>query len=135
MSLRHATSILFFLTALLALPLAYAQSSAPRGRALSEQEIREVLVWNSPWESRASTPGQVYRYRTHFVMRGGELVAQVMRYATSEQGDSVVSVKEGRVVWQDTSGADVAVAVEGEELVGTARSATTSYSVVFKPRP
>ena len=136
MNLRFALAPLLLSVLVASAPAsAQAQNGPSKGGALSEREIREILVWNSPWESRSTSPGQVYRYRTHFVVRGGELVAQVLRYATSEQGDSVVSVKEGRVIWQDTSGAEVAVAIEGQELVGTANSKTSSFNVLFKPRP
>ena len=105
-------------------------------RALSEQELRDFLVWNSPWDSRTASPGEIYSYRTVFVVRRNELVAEVMRYSNNERGDSVVNVKEGRVIWQDSSGGDVTVALDAiGELVGTATSKTTNVSVVFKPRP
>ena len=121
-------------------PLAYGQaaagpSSGKAASSLSEKDVKELLVWNSPWEGRATGPTESYSYRTTFVMRRDELVAQVVRYATNERGDSVVSIREGRAHWQDPAGAEVSVAVEGVgELVGTATSRSTNYSVVFKPR-
>ena len=124
------------LIALFTPPVVLAQTNAPQpARTLNEHQIRELLVFNSPWESRATTPGHIYRYRTSFVIRGGELVAQVMRYATNEQGDSVVTMNDGRLAWQDTDGAKVAVAVQGEELVGTAALKSGNLNIVFKPRP
>ena len=135
MSLRYGVSAGALLLFLIAPHAVLAQANAPQaGRAGADQQIRDLLVFNSPWESRATTPGQVYRYRTNFVVRGGELVAQVMRYATNEQGDSVVSVSDGRLVWQDTDGSKVSVALQGEELVGIAASKTGDTNVVFKPR-
>ena len=58
-----------------------------------------------------------------------------MRYATNEQGDSIVTISDGRVAWMDTDGANVSVAVQGDELVGTAISKTSNLNVAFKPRP
>ena len=105
-------------------------------RAMSEQELRDFLVWNSPWDSRTATPGQIYSYRTVFVVRRNELIAEVMRYSNNERGDSVVNVKEGRVIWQDSSGGNVTVALDDVgDLVGTATSPSTNVSIVFKPRP
>lgn len=135
MTARRRLTASLVLLSLLVPAAACAQGAPAPGRAPTEQEIRERLVFNSPWESRSTVPGQVYRYRTTFIMRGDDLVAQVLRYATNEQGDSVVTVKEGRVVWQDTSGADVAVALEGDDLVGTAVSKSAKFAVVFKARP
>ena len=120
---------------------AIAQSRTPATpkppRAMSEQEVRDFLVWNSPWESRTATPGQIYSYRTVFVVRRNELIAEVIRYSNNERGDSVVNVKEGRVLWQDSSGGNVTVALDDiGELVGVAAtSPTTNVAVVFKPRP
>lgn len=130
--------LLVTLLMLVAAPLSAAQPGAPGkpARLMTEQEIRDLLVWNSPWDSKSATPGQIYSYRTTFVMRRDELVAEVIRYATSERGDSIVNLQEGRVTWKDTTGADIAVLVEDSgELVGTAISKTTSLKVVFKPRP
>ena len=131
---RYGISAGALLLVLLAAHAALAQTNAPQP-ALTDEQVRERLVFNSPWESRATTPGHVYRYRTHFVLRGSELVAQVMRYATNEQGDSVVTVSDGRLAWQDTDGGKVTVAFRGEELVGTAASKTGNLNVVFRPRP
>ena len=136
MIVRRLAAAFFFL--LVIVPLAAWAQGAPGakpGRALTDQEIRDLLVFNSPWESSSTTPGQLYRYRTTFVMRGNDIVAQVMRYATNEQGDSIVTLKEGRVVWQDTAGADVSVAVEGQELVGSAVSKTSNHTIRFRARP
>jgi hypothetical protein len=120
--------------ALLISPMAFAQAGAPK--VLTDHEIRELLVWNSPWESRALTSNSPYSFRTIFVIRRGELVAQVMRYSTGEMGDSVVDIKEGRAHWQDSSGNEITVSVDHVgELVGTATSKTTKYSIAFKQQP
>jgi len=124
---------------LLALPVAYAQTGAPPASkpasVLTDQELRNLLVWNSPWEGSASNSKETIGYRTTFVMRRDELIATVIRYSNNERGDSVVNIREGRVNWQDAAGAEVNVSVEGTgELVGTATSKTTTYAVVFKPR-
>jgi hypothetical protein len=141
MGMRSVTAATVVILSVFFSTTALAQGSAPAtakppARVMSEQEVRDFLVWNSPWDSRTATPGQIYSYRTVFVIRRNELVAEVMRYSNNERGDSVVNVKEGRVVWQDSSGGSVTVAVDAVgELVGTATSASTNVAVVFKPRP
>jgi hypothetical protein len=127
------------IVAILALPIAFAQTGPPSASkppaALSEQELKNLLIWNSPWEGRATNSKETIAYRTTFAMRRDELYASVIRYSNNERGDSVVTIREGRVNWQDPAGADVSVAVEElGELVGTATSKTTNYSVIFKPR-
>ena len=140
MNRRSIAGAMVFVLSLLAATTAFAQAGPPvkaqPPRTLSEQELRDFLVWNSPWESRTATPGQIYSYRTVFVIRRNELIAEVMRYSNNERGDSVVNLKEGRVVWQDSSGGDVAVSLdEIGDLVGTASSRSTNVSVIFRPRP
>jgi hypothetical protein len=124
---------------IVALPAAYAQTAGPPASkppsTLTDQELKSLLIWNSPWEGRASNSSETISYRTTFAIRRDELIATVIRYSNSERGDSVVTIKEGRVNWQDTVGAEVSVTIEGAgDLVGTATSRTTNYAVVFKPR-
>ena len=134
----RAVCAIFAIVLVLIPPVAWAQAGAPANPAkvLSEAEIRELLIWNSPWDSKSTKPGEPYSFRTTFVMRRGELFAQVTRYSTNESGDSLVTVSEGRAQWQDSSGGEVSVAVDQVgDLVGTAKSKTTNYSVIFKSRP
>ena len=140
MNSRSIAGAMVFVLSLFAGTTAFAQAGPPvttkPPRTLSEQELRDFLVWNSPWESRTETPGQIYSYRTVFVIRRNELIAEVLRYSNNERGDSVVNLKEGRVIWQDSSGGDVAVSLdEVGDLVGTASSRSTNVAVIFKPRP
>lgn len=103
---------------------------------LSEQDIRNVLIWNSPWEGRTSTPGRLYSYRTIFVVRRDALVAEVLSYSTNQRADSVVNIRDGHLNWQDSNGAEVNVALgELGDLVGTARSHNADLPIVLKPRP
>lgn len=102
---------------------------------LQEPQLRELLIWNSPWEGRASPP-HVYSYRTVFRVRSNAIVADTVSYATNQRASSVVSVHDGRLTWQDSNGADVNVGVaESGELVGTATSQSANLPVFFKPRP
>ena len=141
MQMRPVVAAIAVILSIFISTTAFPQSRAPATpkppRAMSEQEVRDFLVWNSPWESRTATPGQIYSYRTVFVVRRNELIAEVIRYSNNERGDSVVNVKEGRVLWQDSSGGNVTVALDDiGELVGVAAtSPTTNVAVVFKPRP
>ena len=138
---RHYTKgvcAIFAIVSALISPVAWAQAGAPANPAkvLSEAEIRDLLIFNSPWDSKSTMSGEPYSFRTHFVMRRGELLAQVTRYSNNETGDSIVIVREGRVQWQDSSGGEVSVAVDHVgDLVGTAKSRTTNFSVIFKARP
>ena len=124
---------------ILALPVAYAQTGGPPaskpGAALTEQELKDLLVWNSPWEGKATNANETISYRATFALKRGELIATVVRYSNNERGDSVVNIREGRANWQDPGGAEVNVSVDGAgELVGTATSKTNNYAIVFKPR-
>lgn len=116
-----------------ALPrLASAQGAT---KVLSEAQMRELLVWSSPWEGRANPP-QLYSYRTVFRVRRDGLVAETVSYSTNQRSNSVVTVQDGRLSWQDSNGADVNVGVtESGDLVGTAVAAGAKLEIVFKPRP
>lgn len=116
-----------------ALPrIAGAQGAA---KVLSEDQLRELLVWSSPWEGRANPP-QLYSSRTVFRVRREGFIAETVSYATNQRSNSVVTVQDGRLSWQDSSGADVNVGVaESGDLVGTAVSAGAKLEIVFKPRP
>jgi len=101
---------------------------------LTDDDLRSLLVWNSPWEGRANPP-QAYSYRTVFRQRRDALIAETMSYTTNQRSDSVVSVSGGRVNWQDSNGGDVNVApAETGDLVGTASSQGGNLSITFKPR-
>ncbi len=104
--------------------------------ALSDRQIGELLVWNSPWEGRTSAPGRLYSYRTVFHIRRDAVVAEVLSYATNQRSDSVVDIRDGRLQWQDSNGADVSVALGATgDLVGTASSRSANLPIVLKPRP
>ena len=131
MNLRPA---LLVITALAAFA-AQAQAPTKPPAALSDNELREVLVWNSPWESRAAAPGHSYSYRTTFRARRDVLLAEVINYATNQRADSVVTVQDGRLTWQDSNGGDVSVSLaDAGELVGTASSREARVPIVLKPR-
>lgn len=103
---------------------------------MNEQELRNHLIWNSPWEGRAATPPQVYSYRTVFRARRDALVAEVVSYATHQKADSVVRFSPGAASWHDSGGSEVNVLLgESGELVGTARANEGSVPIVLKPRP
>ena len=131
MNLRPA----LFLVAALASGAAYAQAPGKPVATLTENELKEVLVWNSPWEGRAAAPGQQYSYRTTFRARRDVLLAEVISYATNQRADSVVTLSDGKLTWQDSNGADVSVSLaEAGELVGTASSRESKVPIVLKPR-
>ncbi|HEX2826843.1 MAG TPA: hypothetical protein VHP37_10890 [Burkholderiales bacterium] len=114
---------------------AVAQVPNKPASALTESELREVLVWNSPWEGAASVPGKSYSYRTTFRARRETLLAEVVSYSTNERADSVVTLQNGRLTWQDSNGADVTVTLaDAGELVGTASTKNASVPIVLKPR-
>lgn len=114
-------------------PPAFAQAAA--SGPLSDDDLRSLLVWNSPWEGRAKPP-QAYSYRTVFRQRRDALIAETTSYTTNQRSDSVVSVSGGRVNWQDSNGREVNVAPAATgDLVGTASSQGANLSIVFKPRP
>ncbi len=101
---------------------------------LTDDDLRSLLIWSSPWEGRANPP-QAYSYRAVFRQRRDALIAETTSYTTNQRSDSVVSVSGGRVNWQDSNGAEVNVApAETGELVGTASSQSGNLSITFKPR-
>ena len=111
-------------------PLAAMAQGGAQG-PMTDQDLRSMLIWNSPWEGRAHPP-QLYSYRTVFRQRRDGLIAETVSYATNQRSNSVVSVAGGRVNWQDSNGAEVSVAPgETGELVGTAGN----LQIAFKPRP
>ena len=132
MTLRRFT---LALTLALAAGAAHAQAPTKPPAALTEQELTEVLVWNSPWEGRAAAPGQLYSYRTTFRTRRDALVAEVISYSTNQRADSVVTLRDGRLTWQDSNGADVSVSLaDVGDLVGTATSREANVAIVLMPR-
>lgn len=121
--------------------LAFAASSLPAmalaqgAPARSDTDLREHLIWNSPWEGRASPP-QLYSFRTVFRKRREGLIAETISYATNQRSASLVTLQDGRIAWQDSNGADVNVAVAATgDLEGTAISRENTLQIVFKPRP
>jgi hypothetical protein len=131
--LRHFALLAAF--ACLMAGTAHSQAPVKPAAALSEQELREVLVWNSPWEGRSVTPGQLYSYRTTFRARRDTLLAEMVAYATNQRADSVVTIHDGRLTWQDANGADVSVSLaDAGDLVGSARSRDTNLAIVLEPR-
>ena len=120
--------------ALSASGVACAQGAPKPG--MSEQDLRNHLIWNSPWEGRSSLLPPGYSYRTVFRARREVLIAEVVSYTTNQKADSVVSLSGGAVSWQDSGGAEINVLMaESGDLVGTARSRDTSLPIVLKPRP
>ena len=113
----------------------HAQAPVKPPSALSESELKEMLVWNSPWEGRASAPGKLYSYRTTFRTRRDLLVVEVLSYSTNQRSDSVVTLQNGRLTWQDSNGADVSVALaDAGDLVGTASREGAELAIVLTPR-
>jgi hypothetical protein len=131
--------ILWAAAAALALAVSHAacaQQGVAATGAAAEQSLRQVLVWNSPWEGKAAAPGRMYSYRTVFHVRRDAVVADVISYATNQRSDSVVNIRDGRANWQDANGAEVNVALgDGGNLVGTATSQSAALPIVLKPRP
>ena len=120
---------------LIASGAACAQAPNKPPTALSESELREVLIWNSPWEGVATVPGKLYSYRTTFRARRDTLLVEVLSYATNQRADSVVTVQNGRLTWQDSNGADVSVSLaDAGDLVGTAASRDANVPIVLQPR-
>lgn len=123
--------------ALLAFAALWLPQTAPaQGTpARSDTDVREHLIWNSPWEGRANPP-QLYSFRTVFRKRRDGLIAETISYATNQRSASVVTLQDGRIAWQDSNGADVTVAVAASgDLEGTAISRENTLQIVFKPRP
>ena len=138
MNIHSAVATIVALIPLWLTPAASAQTMAPSAGAakqVSEAELKNLLVWNSPWEGRAAAPGRAYSYRTVFHVRRDAVVAEVISYATNQRADSVVDFRDGRLSWQDSNGADVTVALaDGGNLVGTAMQQNTSLPIVLRPR-
>jgi hypothetical protein len=119
-----------------AIGLPAAAGAQAVSKPVSEQDLRNHLIWNSPWEGRASTPPGLYSYRTVFRERRNMLIAEVQSYSTNQKGDSVVNFSDGALTWQDSGGAEVNVLFgDSGELVGTARAKERSLPIVLKPRP
>ena len=137
---KHSTG-----RAMLALVLLWLAHAAPaqtvggatsRPPAGTDADLRDVLVWNSPWEGRGTAPGRAYSYRTVFHQRRDAVVAEVIAYATNQRTDSVVDIRDGRASWRDANGADVSVALAaGGNLVGTAVQQSNNLPIVLRPRP
>lgn len=133
MTMRSAMCSTLAMAAVCATGAAAAQGLS---KPVTEQDLRNHLIWNSPWEGRASTPPNLYSYRTVFRARSDTLIAEVQSYSTNQKGDSVVNFRNGALIWQDSGGAEVNVLVgESGELVGTARAKEGSLPIVLKPRP
>ena len=140
MKIHSAVVTIVALVSLWFTPAASAETTAPFAAAgaaqVRETDLKNLLVWNSPWEGRASAPGRAYSYRTVFHVRRDAVVAEVISYATNQRADSVVDFRDGRVSWQDANGADVTVALaDGGNLVGTAMQQNTTLPIVLRPRP
>ena len=117
--------------------LAVAQPAAAQGGAkpATERELKEMLIWNSPWEGRSTNPPGLYSYRHVFRQRRDGLIADVTSLATNQRSSSVVNIRDGALNWQDSNGADVNVALGASgELVGTAKSRETDLPIVLRPR-
>lgn len=119
---------------------AYSQATtvatASGAAQVTEADLTKLLVWNSPWEGRATAPGRAYSYRTVFHVRRDAVVAEVINYATNQRADSVVDIRDGRLSWQDSNGADVTVALaDGGNLVGTAKQQNSAIPILLRPRP
>ena len=114
---------------------AHAQAPNKPPSALTENELKEVLIWNSPWEGRGVMAGTNYSYRTTFRARRDTLLVEVVSYSTNQRADSVVTVQNGRLTWQDSNGADVTVTLaDAGELVGTASLRDATMPIVLRPR-
>jgi hypothetical protein len=135
MNIRLAFCVLLATCSLLPAGAAQAQAASKPAATLTENELREVLLWNSPWEGQAAAAGQLYSYRTTFRTGRDTLLVQIVSYATNQRSDSVVTMHDGRLTWQDANGADVIVSLaDAGDLVGTANSRNASLPIVLKPR-
>lgn len=132
MAARAALIAMLALCALAAAPTASAQGAKP----LNEKDLKEILIWNSPWEGRSANPPGLYSYRHVFRQRRDVLIAEVTSLSTNQRSNSVVYFRNGALNWQDSNGAEVNVALGASgELVGTARSRETDLPIVLRPRP
>ena len=133
MAARAALIAMLALCALAAAPAASAQGAA---KPLNEKDLKEILIWNSPWEGRSTNPPGLYSYRHVFRQRRDVLIAEVTSLSTNQRSDSVVYFRNGALNWQDSNGAEVNVALGASgELIGTAKSRETDLPMVLKPRP
>ena len=132
MFVRAAFIAMLALCALAAAPVAWAQGAA---KPLDEKDLKEILIWNSPWEGRSSHPPGLYSYRHVFRQRRDVLIAEVTSLSTNQRSNSVVYFKDGALNWQDSDGAEVNVALGASgELIGTAKSREADVPIVLKPR-
>ena len=72
MSARAALIAMLALCALAAAPVASAQGAA---KPLDENDLKEILIWNSPWEGHSTHPPTLYSYRHVFRQRRDVLIA------------------------------------------------------------
>lgn len=134
MNVRAVAVALLALFSLAAPQIAAAQGSAKP--PANDDELKELLIWSSPWQGRSTNPPGLYSYRHVFRQRRDALVAEVTSLSNNQRSDSVVSVKDGALSWQDSSGADVAVALGASgELVGTAKTRDLNLPIALTPRP
>ena len=121
--------------ALLAFGSTQPSAAQVGGKPASDHELKEMLIWNSPWEGRSTNPPGLYSYRHVFRQRRDGLIADVTSLSTNQRSSSVVNIRDGTLNWQDSNGADVNVALGASgELVGTAKSRETDLPIVLKPR-
>src|SRR5688572_27829860 len=109
MSVRGVAVAMLALSLFAAAPFAAAQ--APAKPPASDNELKEMLIWNSPWQGRSTNPPGLYSYRHVFRQRRDSLVAEITSLSTNQRSDSVVTVRDGALSWQDSNGAEVAVAL------------------------
>lgn len=124
-----------FVAILACIPLFAAQNVSAQGTPpRNEQDLRELLIWSSPWQGRSVTPPGLYSYRTVFRQRRDVLIAEVTSLSTHQRSDSVVTIRNGALNWQDSNGAEVDVALGAAgELVGTAKSQAAQLPIILKP--
>lgn len=136
MTVRAAgIAMLAFIWIAAAQPAVAQPVPAPAGKPLSDGEIKEVLIWNSPWEGRSTDPPGLYSYRHVFRQRRDELIAEVTSLSTNQRSDSVVTIRNGALTWQDSNGAGVSVALQASgELAGTAKTRELDLPIVLRPR-
>ena len=134
MSVRTVAVAMLALLSLAAAQVAAAQ--APAKLPANDNELKEMLIWNSPWQGHSTNPPGLYSYRHVFRQRRDALVAEVTSLSTNQRSESVVNIRDGALTWQDSNGADVYVAPgKAGELVGTAKSRELSLPIVLTPRP
>ena len=132
MSIRARIGSIAMAAMLLGSGLASAQAPA---KPATDEDVRNLLIWNSPWEGRA-TPPHTYSFRTVFRQRRELLIAETVRYSTNQRSDGVVSIAGGQVKWEDSDGAEVTVSLGTTgELVGTAKTSAANVPISFTPRP